>query len=62
MITKLQLLAVIFPYISTFAIDDQFIRDLANSRELEQCDFGFVSDYKEFTIAHQIFADLDERL
>ena len=63
MITILKLLAIIFPYVSTLTIDDHFIRDLVNSQELEQCDFGFVSDNTESKIAHQIFADeMDKRL
>ena len=63
MITTFQLLATIFPCVSTLTIDDKFIRDLVNSQGLEQCDFGYVTDYKESKIVNQIFADgIDERL
>ena len=62
MITTFQLLATIFPCVSTLTIDDKFIRDLVNSQGLEQCDFGYVTDYKESKIVNQIFADeIDER-
>ena len=63
LISAFHMLAIIFPVAAnTFSHNERIIMDVVNSKNVLQCDIGFVSDYIDVKINQQIFADeMDER-
>ena len=52
----LTLTCLLTEVLTVFSYTEQFIRDILNSQNVNQCDFGYVSDYK---VTHQIAALTD---